>query len=657
MVDHKSINRAILYSLLLLLLTTSGLAEATVRFAIIGDFGNRTSSGAEADVAAMVSGWNPEFVITTGDNRYEGDDYNADVGQFYCEFMADAQSGSFCSGNESAINRFFPSLGNHDYTDGGGVNEYLDYFTLPGTGVANTSGDKRYYDFVKGPVHFFVLDSQAARRTYNNTKVAQQNWLQTQLAASTARWNIVYFHHPAYTSGMSAVSTVMQWPFASWGADVVLAGHDHVYERIATQGITYFINGLGGDILGTFLETPVSGSQVRYSDDHGAMLVNASDTAITFKLFSRTDGLVDTYTLGNWVPTDIALSNTTVPENTNTSGGYLIGTLSSTDEDPKPPETASYSIVGGADSARFSITNGNRLILTDGILDFETKASYVATIRVTDSALNTYSETFTISITNVNEAPTVALSNPTTSLPESTVITSRLRVADIVITDDALGTNTLSLSGADAALFEIVSGALYLKAGTVLDFETNPSLEVTIAVDDTTIPGSPDGTAALVITVTEGNDPPTADFTYSCMDLDCNFTDTSTDGDGTVTGWSWDFGDSSTLGTGINPSHSYAAAGTYTVTLTVTDNGGAADSTMQILNVEEAVVLKGDVNGDGQVNVADLLIASQILLGTRESTVEELEILDVAPLVNGVAAPDGNFNLGDYLVLQRMIME
>jgi hypothetical protein len=75
------------------------------------------------------------------------------------------------------------------------------------------------------------------------------------------------------------------------------------------------------------------------------------------------------------------------------------------------------------------------------------------------------------------------------------------------------------------------------------------------------------------------------------------------------------------------------------------------------LDVKETVVLKGDVNGDGQVNVADLLIASQILLGTRESTVDELEILDVAPLVNGVAAPDGNFNLGDYLVLQRMVME
>jgi PKD repeat protein len=261
-----------------------------------------------------------------------------------------------------------------------------------------------------------------------------------------------------------------------------------------------------------------------------------------------------------------------------------------------------------------------------------------------------------ISVTNVNEAPTVALSNPTTTLPESTVTTSRVKVANIVITDDALGTNTLSLSGADGALFEIVSGALYLKAGTVLDFETNPSLEVTVAVDDAAIPGSPEGTAALVITVTNVNEAPTADFTYNCTDLDCSFTDTSTDSDGTVTGWSWTFGDGASS-TQQNPSPSYATAGTYTVNLTVTDNVGATDNTIQILAVEEAVVLKGDVNGDGQLNAADLLIASQILLGTREPTVDELEILDVAPLVNGVPAPDGDFNLGDYLVLQKMVME
>ena len=61
-----------------------------------------------------------------------------------------------------------------------------------------------------------------------------------------------------------------------------------------------------------------------------------------------------------------------------------------------------------------------------------------------------------ITITDVNEPPTVALANTTTTFAEDTDTTSAIKVADIVITDDALGTNVLSLSGADAALFQIV---------------------------------------------------------------------------------------------------------------------------------------------------------------------------------------------------------
>lgn len=73
-----------------------------------------------------------------------------------------------------------------------------------------------------------------------------------------------------------------------------------------------------------------------------------------------------------------------------------------------------------------------------------------------------------------------------------------------------------------------------------------------------------------------GNQPPTANFTYTINGLTANFTDTSTDSDGTITAWSWNFGDGGTS-TQRNPSHTYTAAGTYTVTLTVTDDDGATD--------------------------------------------------------------------------------
>jgi subtilisin family serine protease len=80
------------------------------------------------------------------------------------------------------------------------------------------------------------------------------------------------------------------------------------------------------------------------------------------------------------------------------------------------------------------------------------------------------------------------------------------------------------------------------------------------------------------------NAAPTANFTYSCTDLSCSFTDTSSDSDGTVVGWSWTFGDGSTS-TAQNPSKTYASGGTYTVSLTVTDDDGATGSTSKSVTV------------------------------------------------------------------------
>lgn len=80
------------------------------------------------------------------------------------------------------------------------------------------------------------------------------------------------------------------------------------------------------------------------------------------------------------------------------------------------------------------------------------------------------------------------------------------------------------------------------------------------------------------------NSPPVAAFEYTCVDLDCIFTDNSIDGDGSVAAWAWSFGDGSSSST-QNPSHTWAEAGTYEVRLTVTDNQGATGESVRTLTL------------------------------------------------------------------------
>jgi len=103
-----------------------------------------------------------------------------------------------------------------------------------------------------------------------------------------------------------------------------------------------------------------------------------------------------------------------------------------------------------------------------------------------------------------NQAPTaVALTNTINSVLENSNTTSAVKISDILVTDDGLGTNNLSLSGADANFFQIIGSSLYIKAGTVLDYETKTSYSVAINVDDTTVGSNPDASVNFVLAVTD----------------------------------------------------------------------------------------------------------------------------------------------------------
>jgi predicted phosphodiesterase len=216
---------------------TAPNAGAAFDFVIIGDSG--TNSPEQNAVAARMNALQPDFILHTGDVIYPSGaagDYDSKFFQPYRDLLDDAP--------------IFPSLGNHDYgTASGGP--YLDVFYLPANAPANL---ERYYSFDWGNAHFVALDSM---RLYPNTAMTDTvmlDWLQADLAASTATWKFVYFHHAPYTSGahrndayVLPVRNTLGPIFAQREVDVVFTGHDHSYERSRPiSGTVYIVSGGGG---------------------------------------------------------------------------------------------------------------------------------------------------------------------------------------------------------------------------------------------------------------------------------------------------------------------------------------------------------------------------------------------------------------------------
>ena len=254
---------------------TATRLAAPITFAVIGDYGG-TGQGTQ-DVAALVRSWDPDLVLTLGDNNYpdgEAHTLEANITQHYGSFI-----------NEG---RFFPSLGNHDMTTDNGT-PYLEYFDLP--------GNERYYDFVRGEIHFFALNSDWREPDGIRADSRQAQWLQERLAGSTAPWQVVYFHVPPYVSMVAKEVPVLRWPFAAWRADLVLSGHAHLYERLLVDGIPYVVNGLGGTVIYPIDDQPHSASQIRYNDDFGALLVEGTAGQLRLQFVTRAGLLVDSLLL------------------------------------------------------------------------------------------------------------------------------------------------------------------------------------------------------------------------------------------------------------------------------------------------------------------------------------------------------------------------
>ena len=262
-----------------------------MRFSAIADYG--TDDDAERSTSEIAKALQPDFLITLGDNNYEfgqADTIDRNIGKYYGDYIGQYQ-GTFGTG--SPTNRFWPSVGNHDWNalPEGSMQPYFDYFpALP--------GNRRYYDFVIGKVHFFALDSDHHEPDGITFDSVQGQWLHDRLTAATECYKVVYFHHPPFSSGdPNYTVTEMRWPFHDWGVDLVLSGHQHQYERMEVGGLTYVVAGLGGALNRFDFFATQPGSVVRFNSAFGALRATVDDAGLHFEFVDTNALEVDTFTI------------------------------------------------------------------------------------------------------------------------------------------------------------------------------------------------------------------------------------------------------------------------------------------------------------------------------------------------------------------------
>jgi len=213
------------------LASTRGGAGVDVGAGDIADC-NRPGSELTAKLLNTIDG----TVFTTGDNAYPNGS-TSDYRDCYAPTWGRHRG------------RTRPTPGNHEYGSPNAA-PYFDYF-----GSNAGPAGQGYYSFNLGSWHVIALNSEIFARAGS----AQERWLRSDLAANRTQCTLAYWHRPLFSSGPHGVNPDMQdlWrALYEFDADVVLGGHDHLYERFApqdpdgrsdpTRGIRQFVVGTGG---------------------------------------------------------------------------------------------------------------------------------------------------------------------------------------------------------------------------------------------------------------------------------------------------------------------------------------------------------------------------------------------------------------------------
>ena len=226
--------------------------------------GNGTSTNCrQKAISDLLVGRNYAAVLALGDIQYE-DGVLSKYGQSYDPSW----------GRVKSITH--PAVGNHEYNTAG-ASGYYSYF-----GAAAGDKTKGYYSYDIGAWHLIVLNSNCSQVGGCGAGSTQEQWLKADLAAHPNACTLAYWHHPRFSSGKHGSNSGYD---AFWkdlyaaGAEIVLNGHDHDYERFAPQnpggaadpnGIQEFVVGTGGKNHYSFTTTQPN-SVVRNSDTYGVL--------------------------------------------------------------------------------------------------------------------------------------------------------------------------------------------------------------------------------------------------------------------------------------------------------------------------------------------------------------------------------------------------
>ncbi len=177
--------------------------------------------------------------------------------------------------------RIHPAQGNHDF-EAANVSGYYDYF-----GAAAGTPGEGWYSYDLGSWHVIVLNSDCPSVGGCGEGSPQLAWLKADLQAHPAACTLAYWHHPRYSSGQHGDDprTEAFWQaLAAAGADLVLSGHDHDYERLApVDGIRSFVVGTGGHSLIPFTRPPDSQTELRANDSYGVLALELLDGAYRWR--------------------------------------------------------------------------------------------------------------------------------------------------------------------------------------------------------------------------------------------------------------------------------------------------------------------------------------------------------------------------------------